>query len=159
MRGRSANRPVSRSVNRLGKRPMNHIVAAPRRLTACLPGLVRPSNPHSARGTAGAHPLAGSFPGGFRTSAPVRVDASATGRHPETLYGALKVKWHLTPFSFFVSCRFLSSTSLFFVSGHFFGSTAPQAFFRPNRNSQTSARAGHVKAGRSSAATEGLAFT
>ena len=35
---------------------------------------------------------AGSFPGGFRTPAPVHVVASATGRHPKPLYGAMLVK-------------------------------------------------------------------
>jgi len=43
--------------------------------------------------------------------------------------------------------------------GHFFCSTAPQAFFRPDRKLLTPARAGHVKAGRFSAASEGSAFT
>ena len=49
---------------------------------------------------------------------------------------------------------FLGSRAPFPSSGHFFCSTAPQAFFRPDRKSLTPARAGHVKAGRSSAATE-----
>jgi hypothetical protein len=47
----------------------------------------------------------------------------------------------------------------FFLPGHFFCSTAPQAFFRPNHKSMQLARTGHVKAGRSSAATAGSAFT
>lgn len=38
----------------------------------------------------------------------------------------------------------------FLPSGHFFGSTSPTAFFRPNRNLRTSARAGAVKVGRRS---------
>ena len=44
----------------------------------------------------------------------------------------------------FCSCL----SSLFLVPGHFFCSTAPQAFFRPNHVSERLARAGHVKAGR-----------
>ena len=46
----------------------------------------------------------------------------------------------------------LSSLFLFTSSFlcHFFCSTAPQAFFRPNHVSERLARAGHVKAGRSS---------
>jgi hypothetical protein len=38
----------------------------------------------------------------------------------------------------------------FLPLGHFFGSTSPTAFFRPNRNSDTPARAGAVKVGRRS---------
>jgi hypothetical protein len=52
------------------------------------------------------------------------------------LYGAFEVK-HL-----------FDSRLHFLSSGHFFGSTAPQAFFRPDRNSQRRARAGAVKVGR-----------
>jgi hypothetical protein len=47
----------------------------------------------------------------------------------------------------------------FFLSGHFFCSTAPQAFFRPNHKSMQPARTGHVKAGRSSRPPSGSAFT
>ena len=47
----------------------------------------------------------------------------------------------------------------FFLSGHFFCSTAPQAFFRPNHKSMQPARIGHVKAGRSSRPPSGSAFT
>jgi hypothetical protein len=42
--------------------------------------------------------------------------------------------------------------------GHFFCSTAPQVFFRPDRRMPRPARADDVKAGRA-AATEGSAFT
>ena len=58
---------------------------------------------------------------------------------------SLITRWKASPF-----CTCLSSL---FPQGHFFCSTAPQAFFRPNRNSHEPARAGHVKAGRFSAAT------
>jgi hypothetical protein len=39
--------------------------------------------PHSARSTDAAQHLAGSFPGGFRTTAPVLVAAFAKGRLPK----------------------------------------------------------------------------
>jgi hypothetical protein len=42
------------------------------------------------------------------------------------------------------------SSSLLCSWGHFFGSTAPQAFFRPNHMSQRPARTENVKAGRAS---------
>jgi hypothetical protein len=41
-------------------------------------------------------------------------------------------------------------SSLLLAGGAFFGSTAPQAFFRPNHIPQRPARTGHVKAGRPS---------
>jgi hypothetical protein len=43
-------------------------------------------NRHRARGTTAAHRPAGSFPEGFRTTAPVR-DESSSGPSSETLYG------------------------------------------------------------------------
>ena len=43
-------------------------------------------NPHSARGTAAPDNPAGSFPEGFRTTAPVRVDRFIMGPPSETLY-------------------------------------------------------------------------
>jgi hypothetical protein len=88
----------------------------------------------------------------------------------QALYGASFVKVVRSIFSFSLSLRgilrfgprcehssALSSlrgmASKSFFCAHFSGSTAPQAFPRPDRRMLTPARAGRVKAGRSSAAT------
>ena len=50
----------------------------------------------------------------------------------------------------------LDQDTIVLTWGHFFCSTAPQAFFRPDRKARMSARADTVKVGRSYAATVGL---
>jgi hypothetical protein len=90
-----------------------------------------------------ARPFFGSNapPAFFRTDrqipAPARADAVKTGR---------------SLISFAKARTFLLVVVHILASGHFFCSTAPQAFFRPNRNLRTPARAGAVKAGRRSEA-------
>jgi hypothetical protein len=56
-------------------------------------------------------------------------------------------------------CKIIDLALLSCFRGHFSGSTAPQAFPRPDRRMLTPARTGRVKAGRVSAATAGSAFT
>jgi hypothetical protein len=55
--------------------------------------------------------------------------------------------------------KIIDLASLSCFRGCFSGSTAPQAFPRPDRRMLQPARTGGVKAGRISAATAGLAFT
>jgi hypothetical protein len=55
--------------------------------------------------------------------------------------------------------KIIDLASLSYFRDYFSGSTAPQAFPRPDRRMLTPARTGRVKAGRVSAATAGSAFT
>src|SRR5262245_29491808 len=85
----------------------------------------------------------------------------AMGRHPKPLYGASVVKhpffWPSASGKVRLFARAGPSLRPAAANPPFFCSTAPQAFFRPDRGLPPPARADDVKAGRA-AATEGSAF-
>ena len=112
----------------------------------------RPDQIAITRGTASPQLPAGSFLEGFRTTAPVPAALSswAVIRNPY-MSGTLSRPFHTTPlFVPNLIARHERRTPSRFLScfGVFFCSTAPQAFFRPDRRCPTPTRAEAVKAGR-----------
>jgi hypothetical protein len=73
-----------------------------------------------------------------------------------SLADPLAATLRLTQAQSLLACSRRPKPALIYSVLPFFCSTAPQAFFRPNRESSRPARADAVKAGRSSAATEVL---
>ena len=91
----------------------------------------------------------------FHAYEDIRDSGDQAGRHArDTAPRAVPVLLSRAPFGKCGwSCPSVSSCF------RFFGSTAPQAFFRPDRSFPTPTRTGRVKAGSSFAAPEGLALT